>query len=55
MQPKKLTKVQVGPRLLKCPVCGNITARIEAVSNSSGRSHRKIICHAINCRSERNV
>lgn len=55
MQPKKLTKIQVGPRLIKCPICNNMTARIESVSNSTGHTHRKIVCHAINCRSERNV
>jgi len=55
MQPKKLTKTQVGPRSVKCPVCGGQTARIESSVNSAGRTHRKIICHAPNCRSERNV
>jgi len=55
MQPKKLTKLQVGPRSVKCPVCGNMTARIQSVANSVGKLHRKLICHAINCRSERNV
>ena len=54
MQPKKLTSTQVGPRLIKCTVCGQMTARIESVVNSAGRTHRKIVCHAANCRSERN-
>lgn len=54
MQPKKLTKVQIGPRLIKCTVCNQMTARIELKTTSTGRTHRKIVCHAINCRSERN-
>lgn len=54
MQPKKLTKAQVGPRVTKCPVCGNMTARIQSVVNSAGKLHRKVVCHTVNCRSERN-
>lgn len=55
MQVKKLSKVQVGPRLIKCPVCGQVSARIESSINSSGKTHRRIVCHSPNCRSERNV
>lgn len=55
MKPKKLNKTQVGPRLVKCPVCGNFTGHIESVVNSTGKTHRKMICHSPNCRSERNI
>lgn len=55
MQPKKLSKPQIGPRLTKCPMCHQMTARVESVINSVGKTHRKIVCHAINCRSERQL
>ena len=55
MQIKKLNKIQTGPRLIKCPVCRKMTARITSVSNSVGHLHRKIICYSSNCGSERNV
>jgi len=55
MQTKKLTKTQVGPRLVKCPVCHKFTARIESVVNSVGKTHRKMVCHNTRCRSERNI
>ena len=55
MQLKKLTKIQMGPRLIECPVCKKLTAGVETKTTSAGITRRKVVCHASNCRSEREV
>jgi hypothetical protein len=55
MQLKKLTKIQTGPRLIKCPVCKKLSAYVESKTTSAGITRRKMVCHASECRSERNV
>ncbi|KKL73025.1 hypothetical protein LCGC14_2079070 [marine sediment metagenome] len=55
MQLKKLTKIQMGSRLIECPVCKKLTAGVETKTTSAGITRRKVVCHASNCRSEREV
>ena len=55
MQLKKLTKIQMGSRLIECPVCKKLTAGVESKTTSAGTTRRKVVCHAPACRSEKNV
>jgi len=55
MQPKKLSKIQTGPRLIQCPVCKRMTARVESKLSSAGTTNRRAVCHSPTCRSERKI
>lgn len=55
MQPKKLSKFQTGPRLIKCPVCKKMSAYIESKTTTAGTTHRRVVCYASECGSERRI